>query len=216
MKRNYWKSHPEKLEFLISWYPHWGAEPLANELNVDIKTIQNKAGDLKLNMIRAREKRRCYYCRVNFIGKHKKFGLRCTECFKPYRADKRRALIDKNPVKERLRDIAYQINSRNRRKGAQDKISEETLLSLWKHQDGRCAYTGRKMLASSGTGGDRNPDTLSVDRINPRQRYSNSNIILCTWWANAAKHDLDVFNFVERCREVVLRANVISRKFEKL
>lgn len=187
---------------LCNWYPHWGAEPLARKLNLSIQVIQNKARQLRLRLLRTRTKRVCYYCVADFIGGHKKFGIRCTACFKPYRAEKRQASIHENPLKARLRELAYQLYSRNRRKGVQHRISEKTLLEIWNRQNGRCVYTGRKMVVSDEAKGKRGPDTLSVDRIDSQKVYLEDNVVLCTWWANVAKHELSADDFVQRCQEV--------------
>lgn len=208
---DHWTSHPDELKRLLYWYPHWGAEPLAKELNIPIHVIQQKARKLNLKLLHPRDRRICYYCRVSFIGKHKKFGLRCIECFKPYRADKKRTAIHQNPLKERLRELVHQMNSRNVRKGLQTKISTEDLLQIWNRQGGRCAYSGRKMLVSSTYKTRRSPDTLSVDRIDSRNGYSINNIVLCTWWANVAKYDLGASAFIERCREVIQKADSIQQ-----
>lgn len=208
---DYWRAHPDKLKYLLYWYPHWGAEPLVNELDLSIDDIQYKARALKIKLLRRRGERLCYYCRVNFMGNHPKFGQRCTECSKPHRANRRKASINRNPLRQRLLELAYQLYSRNRRKGIQVKISVEALLQLWDRQEGRCAYTGRKMFISDAEGGKRRYDTLSVDRVNSQQGYLNDNIVLCTWWANVAKHELGVSEFVERCREVVQMADSVKQ-----
>lgn len=206
--RKYWSLHPEKVEYLLKWYPHWGAELLAKVLDIPVSVIQNKARTLKLKVLKSREERICYYCQLNFVGSHKKFGIRCAKCFKPYRAEKRQAAIHQDPLTARLREVAYQLYARNNRKGIKKrKVSAEDLLQIWKEQGGRCVYSGRKMIVSDVCEGKRGPDTLSVDRIDSQQGYFISNIVLCTWWTNVAKYDLDTTAFIERCREVVQKAD---------
>lgn len=58
------------------------------------------------------------------------------------------------------------------------------------------------MIASAAIGRGRNPDAISIDKIIPANGYRNSNIVLCTWWANAAKGELSVQEFQSRCKEV--------------
>ena len=114
----------------------------------------------------------------------------------------RRRYISKDSLTERLREMARTARLRAKRKGYESDITPESLRAIWDSQQGRCAYTGRGMVASSVIGQGRDPDAMSIDRIIPADGYYNSNVVLCTWWANSAKGKLSVEEFRRRCKEV--------------
>lgn len=55
---------------------------------------------------------------------------------------------------------------------------------MWVKQAGKCALTGRPLLIACGID---NPDSLSVDRINPKGSYTLRNIRLITYQSNSAR-----------------------------
>jgi hypothetical protein len=81
-------------------------------------------------------------------------------------------------------------------------ISLDRLLELYSSQCGRCAITGEPMTTIVGQ--DRIvPSNISVDRIDPKLGYVNSNIQLVSCHANVAKWTLTMEELVQFCRKVV-------------
>ena len=72
------------------------------------------------------------------------------------------------------------------------------LKELWEKQDGKCALTGRTMtyLAGNKRETNRNPDNVSLDRIDSKKSYLKDNIQLVTCWAQFLKVDLPEGEFV--------------------
>ncbi len=91
--------------------------------------------------------------------------------------------------------------SRARKKGLPCTVDPEYLVGLYHKQDGRCYYTGRELLW--GRGKARGPDTMSLDRLDPRVGYIPSNVVLCTYLTNTTKQDRTEKEFYEYCREVL-------------
>jgi hypothetical protein len=97
-------------------------------------------------------------------------------------------------VMSRLRKIeGKRTDGRARRRPGGD-ITATQLRKLWQKQDGRCVLTGRKMLLRAGK---QCLDSPSVDRTNPEEGYTMSNIRLVTYQANMAK----AFGTDEQLRE---------------
>jgi hypothetical protein len=83
-------------------------------------------------------------------------------------------------------------------------ITVDDVIGLYEKQKGFCALTGREL--KWGTGTNRGPDTLSMDRIEASGGYTRENLRLVTHWANVARQRFTDAEFVERCREVVQSA----------
>lgn len=87
-----------------------------------------------------------------------------------------------------------------RRSGDNDNvISYEEVYDLWLEQNQICKLTGVKMTTTTGKG--RVPTNVSIDRICSSKGYTKDNVQLVCLWANIAKNDLPVSDFVEFCKK---------------
>lgn len=81
-----------------------------------------------------------------------------------------------------------QIKSSSARRGIECSVTTEYLKYLWDVQDGRCVYTQEKLELGIKRGNS--PMSISIDRINPSEGYSNKNVVICSNRANTIKHDM--------------------------
>ena len=75
------------------------------------------------------------------------------------------------------------------------------ILELWELQHGLCALSKQPMTY----GGEIQPTTLSLDRLDPSKGYVKGNIRLLCWWVNCAKGNLDDKTFRDWCRTTIYR-----------
>jgi len=78
-------------------------------------------------------------------------------------------------------------------------IDEKYIIDLYKKQNGLCYYTGVEMQLSSSDKSE-NRENVSVDRIDSRQGYLKSNVVLCCWVVNNIKQDLSVNELKKWCK----------------
>lgn len=93
--------------------------------------------------------------------------------------------------KSRCRGVA----SNAKKSGIYFDLTPDCLLEAFNLQNGRCFYMDIPMKPLSGAG--RLPDLVTVDRIEPELGYTKSNIVLCTWRANAIKNNLTLVEMAE-------------------
>lgn len=197
MKRNYWNEHPEHLKFLIEWFPHWGRIAISKKLNLPVSVIRNKTNKLKLSLL-PKTQRLCVVCRSNHQTTRRN-GIFCPTCHKVRRAEVRRLHISIDPLTERLKETLRTLKYRMQRWKSKTDIDLPFLLNLWSRQQGLCFYTKIPMIATNAVGRGRNPDAVSIDRIDSAKPYTKSNVVLCSWWANQAKGILSTKEFQSRC-----------------
>jgi len=115
----------------------------------------------------------------------------CTSCMtKTYRA--------RTPG-DRLALSLNTARTTSRRKGLPFTLVLEDVVSLWKAQQGLCAYSGVEM-AYDGQGG---PTSVSIDRVDSTKGYTKDNIVLACTQVNVMKRHLHLNDFVEWCKKVV-------------
>ena len=82
--------------------------------------------------------------------------------------------------------------NRLKRRCTQNKIliniTKEEFINLYHKQKGKCFYTKEPLLCKVGKGLNRN--SLSIDKLIPKQGYTSKNVVLCTHKANSIKNDL--------------------------
>ena len=84
-------------------------------------------------------------------------------------------------------------------------LTAEYLIDLYYQQDGRCALTGDAMvpfLKMTARGVD--PNSLSVDRVEPEKGYVVGNVRLVTYRVNQARGAYPEDEFVEMCVKVLM------------
>ena len=198
----------KEIDFIKKWYPHFGKHWVARELKQDYRRVKSKVDKMGILMLPKHE-RLCIQCKINF-QKNRVTGYFCSECFKerrkllrrkrvtPLKKD-RRAYTFEQRIRELLRTIKY-------RKSDSD-LTLEFLLELWNKQEGKCFYSGLKMLipdygTSSGAGG-RSPFSFSIDKIIPEKGYVKGNVVWCCWAVNAGKNNFSLDDYYKICSEVV-------------
>lgn len=91
--------------------------------------------------------------------------------------------------------------AKRRSESNEDMISYEEVYDLWLEQNGICKLTGVKMTTTTGKG--RVSTNVSIDRIDSTKGYEKDNVQLVCFWANIAKNDLPVTEFLEFCEKVI-------------
>lgn len=81
-------------------------------------------------------------------------------------------------------------------------IEYEYLHRIFDKQEGKCAYTGKTMTNFRDGSGRRNPDNISIDRIDPDKGYEEGNIQLICHNVNMMKWILTDAEFKAICRQV--------------
>jgi hypothetical protein len=71
--------------------------------------------------------------------------------------------------------------------GFNHNLDREYLVALYWEQKGKCAISGVEMEFQSGTRECKNPNRLSIDRIDNTKGYIKGNVRLVTHWVNNAK-----------------------------
>ena len=172
----------------------------------------------------------CIHCKT----KHRKFPCKtlcCNNCDKPvtvpsnrYTAscsekcrseylNKKSSSSRRASVEQLVKLLFVQSKSRAKRLEKEFDLTVEFLLELLSKQDGKCAGTGRKLLASSYVAGDKHRahrDTVSIDRIDSTRGYTKDNVQLVTYHFNIAKGAFTLEELKELCRDVVNKEGKIS------
>jgi hypothetical protein len=98
--------------------------------------------------------------------------------------------------------------ARARKKQFEFTLTLEDIQRKMAAQNGLCYYTGIPMEKVSGSKKHFNILRVSLDRIDSAVGYTNENVILCTLWANIAKHHCTGDFFEMLCSCVVTQAEI--------
>lgn len=202
---SFWKDNPSKLEYLIKWYPHFGASKIAKEFGLTRQQVQQKALILGLRLL-AQTERICYYCRKNKCRMNR--GNRCHECMRPKWNEYTAKSVNKDPLIQRFKNCLAAAKKRAKQKNKDFDIDLNFLLELWKKQNGKCFYSGIDLKAHNYGEGYRHQDSISLDRINCHLGYTRDNVVLCSYYANLAKSELSKTEFLNMCKLIVEYNNV--------
>lgn len=117
----------------------------------------------------------------------------CMECAKKYRKNPSAESVAKWKSAERERNKLIprkRLSAAIRQAALRDSvhITIDDLLGLWRDQDGCCAVTGIKMVWGIG---DVVPNSISLDKIDPRGTYTRDNIRLVCYQVNVFKNKWD-------------------------
>ena len=75
------------------------------------------------------------------------------------------------------------------------------LIDIFNSQNGLCYYTGEPLQYNSETRGA----NVSIDRKNPDDNYTKSNVVLCSWAINKMKNDMPFDRFLQTCKTIAQR-----------
>ena len=103
-------------------------------------------------------------------------------------------------VRNFLQRIWY--GAKRRSVNNENVISYEEVYDLWVEQNGICQLTGVDMTTIAGKG--RIPTNVSIDRIDNDKGYEKDNVHLVCLWANTAKNDLSISDFVKFCKKTIM------------
>lgn len=153
----------------------------------------------------------CKKCKNNRQRKYRDSNLEKTREKEREKAKKYR---DSNheKIKERMRNyrkanpiktILARVKARSKIKEIDFDIDKEYLRQLWDECGGICQVTGINMKLSSYYN---DPNTMSLDRINPDKGYIKDNIRLVSVWYNLARGNWGDELTLEMCQRVVERA----------
>jgi uncharacterized CHY-type Zn-finger protein len=109
----------------------------------------------------------------------------CKDC----RYATRKENINRDPEKY-FRYTCSNKRAAAKRIGVSFSLTPGQLRRIYENQGGLCFYTDAQMLTALGSG--MKPNSLSIDRINPRRGYHKRNIVLCCRRINAVKSDLSM------------------------
>lgn len=182
--------------FIFKWYPHFGGEWVAKEINTTLHRIRYFANTNKLRML-PRNKRLCIECKIDRVAKQRATGYYCRKCFNARRKILRRS--GTKSMKERFNEL---LRSARRRSSIKCNIDNKYLSDLWTKQGGRCYYSGLPMQFSK-YGDGRSMYSVSLDQIVAGGGYIKGNVVLCCWAVNAGKNSFPIEEYVNLCRAVV-------------
>lgn len=144
------------------------------------------------------------------ICRHKnrarKYLSSCKECknefYKngPGKSSKLKTAISQRK-KHRLNMMFNSAKGNAKRKGIFFDLVEQDIIDLYESQNGLCFYTGKPMYKDI-TGFDNSNDSVSIDKIIPKNGYTKSNIVLCRWIVNRIKQDLTIDDFLNMVNDI--------------
>lgn len=76
-------------------------------------------------------------------------------------------------------------------------LTLEDLLDLHDKQGGKCYYTGFPLALQR-----KDPNTISIERLDLGRHYCLDNVVLCIWDANKMKDTLSLDRFLELCKAI--------------
>jgi len=87
-------------------------------------------------------------------------------------------------------DRFNKVRLRAKKDDVEFTITKQFLIDIYKYQKGNCFYTDTPMTLTTGEG--RNPNGISLDRIDPSKGYSKENVVLCTSRFNTIKSNMSL------------------------
>ena len=146
------------------------------------------------------------YCKVCMATRAREWrkihkNYRGTGAYKQYPKEDRLLV---SAIGSRLTDAKQRA-----RKYSQDvvQIDKKYLYTLAKKQQMCCALTGESMTLITNR-----PDTISLDKIDPKKGYIEGNVQWLCWAVNRAKGDLTTEVFINMCTRITRRCNDYPEK----
>lgn len=129
-------------------------------------------------------------------------------CSSRHRREEKRIYLRNRewPLISYLRKLANMKKCKMLRDGVDYNISADFLFDLYQKQEGRCALTGRLLkwrTKIQRTSHITEPDSLSIDRIEPAKGYVRGNVRLVTWQINHARAMWPDTDLIALCRDVL-------------
>jgi len=141
-------------------------------------------GDARKGLVRGQIE---FFCSIGCATKYRKAVDRLISY-----ADKKRGTHDP------YRYYYNSLKNRSRKSGIDVTIDPVYIKQLWRHQKGRCRYTGIKLKLQSHANIKVKPHKLaSIDRINSSEGYVEGNVQFVSVTCNLAKGSMDEKDFLE-------------------
>ena len=198
----------DSISFILSNYNKISTKDLSNKTGIPEKKIYGilhnrglkKTNKKKINTnIKLLDKVICTSCLNSFEKSKDNFYFKkngeiiqclCKTCAKN-KVKRNTSTLDQY-IKSLLRNIQ---SDRKYKKGDKTNIDIDYILNIHNLQNGKCIITGITLTTDRTNG--RNPNNLSIDRIDNSRGYIKGNIQLICDWANMAKSYLSMEKFKE-------------------
>ena len=110
----------------------------------------------------------------------------CKDCLKKNKARTRdrhnsRAYSKKYMIEKWQYILANQCKRRARDTGVKNEISADTIIKMYRKQEGKCFWLGIKVKPSINA---KALDQPSIDRLDAKGDYTAENCVLCCYFAN--------------------------------
>jgi len=112
----------------------------------------------------------------------------CKECHKARVATRKKAKarrdrpLSSDPIEDKFIRLRISLVRRNKKHECETVTTRE-LIDIYKHQEGKCYYTGLQYSLT-----EQGPLYMTADRIDNSIGYTKDNIALCCWYVNCAKN----------------------------
>jgi DNA-directed RNA polymerase subunit RPC12/RpoP len=173
---------------------HGGINEARRRLGVDgLKACARCKENISLKNYRMRSK-------VYPGGKAEKFRDNvCKKCSSKMIDEYRHTKVGK------VRTTLRHLKSRAKLAGREYDLTEQWTLDRLEQIEWTCEVTGIKFDLYSPGQGNKNRYSMSVDRIDPSLGYTRDNVQFLITWANRAKSDLPMKEFIELCKLIASR-----------
>jgi hypothetical protein len=207
-------------KFLESFFPKEQEEVAAlqsksaNVIDVFTRTI-NELETINIQNNNLKEKKSkipctCIYCNKPFTAQ-KTTAKYCSEsCRNKFLHNKDHIkYYRRSSVENSLRSILWGCKARAKRMNREYDLTEEYVLELLKQQNGICAATGLALKPSAQrTVQDKDPFTISIDRIDSNKGYIIGNVQLVCSIYNGAKNSFTFEQVAIMCKNFIIKNNI--------
>lgn len=124
----------------------------------------------------------------------------CMSC----KAVERNDRTNKDPILYLRRAFSQLKSNRIRKSTFSWELSFDDIKDKWEKNKGKCLVTGIQMTHHRDGSGKRISTNVSIDRINNKEGYINSNVRLVCWGVNLMKHsmsDIELMRWVRRIHD---------------
>lgn len=115
----------------------------------------------------------------------------------------------------RMSKLVVSTKQRAAKKGIAHDLTKEQLAEIWKMQGGKCAMTGVDLELTAGTYAQRNPQRVSIDRVDSSGGYTTDNIQLVSCHYNLAKAAYTDDEFMDLIVNYIRHNNKLSEVLER-
>jgi len=144
----------------------------------------------------------CFVCKISFMAKKKDSKFCSPICRKNY-LQNYLTTRRQSSVRGTLETVTAGCRARAKRKGIPCDIDTTFIYDLLKQQNGLCAVTKIPLSSSKTNNGVSNPNTVSIDRIDPSLGYVKTNVRLVTYMYNSCKGPWTDRDVLTMCKQIL-------------